>query len=46
MKREIFSNNVYNIKRHKYKLKEILKESRKDRNRVYFGLEERMCTLL
>ena len=28
-KREIFSNNIYSIKRHKYKLKEILKEGRK-----------------
>ena len=45
-KREVFSNDVYNIKRYKHKLKEILKEGRKDRNRTELGLEDRMCILL
>ena len=44
-KREVFSNDVYNIKRNEYKLKEILKEGRKDRNRADFGLEDRIYTL-
>lgn len=38
-KKELISNDVYNIKRQKYKLKEMLKESRK------FGLDDRICTL-
>ena len=41
----VYSNNVYNIKRHKYKLKN-LKEGRKDKNRAEFDLEDRICTLL
>ena len=45
-KREVFSNDNYNIKRHKNTLKEILKEDRKDRNRAEFGLEDRICTLI
>ena len=32
-KREMFSNDAYNIQRYKYKSKEMLKESKKDRNR-------------
>ena len=36
-KREKFSNDVYNFKRHQYKLKEIPKEGRKDRKRAEFG---------
>ena len=35
-----------NTKRDKYKLKEILKEDRKDRNITEFGLEDKICTLL
>ena len=38
-KREIFSNYFYNIKRHQYELKKILKEGRTSRNRAEFGLE-------
>ena len=41
-KREIFSNDTYNIKSYKYKLKEILKEGNIDGNRVEFGLEDRI----
>ena len=37
--RFFYSNNVYNIKRHKYKLKN-LKEGRKDKNRAEFDLED------
>ena len=42
----MFSNDLYNIKRYKYKLNEILKEDRKDKYRVEFGLKELICTLL
>ena len=45
-KREIFSNDVSKIKRYKFKLKEILKEGRRQRNRAEFGLEEKICSLL
>ena len=45
-KREIFSNDIYSIKRHKFKLNVILKEGRKDSNGAEFGLEDRICTLL
>ena len=45
-KRQLFSNDLYNIKRYKYKLNEILKEDRKDKYRVEFGLKELICTLL
>ena len=45
-KRERFSNDVSIIKRYKFKLKEILKEGRKNRNRSEFGLEDRISTLL
>ena len=45
-KSEIFSNDVSKIKRYKYKLKEILKEGRRQRNRAEFGLEEKICSLL
>ena len=45
-KRERLSNDIYKIKRNKHKLKEILKEGRKERNRTDFGLEDRICTLL
>ena len=34
------------MKRYKYKLKEILKERRKIRNRVDFNLEDKICSLL
>ena len=44
-KKELISNDVYNIKRQKYKLKEMLKECRKGRNRVKFGLYDIICTL-
>ena len=45
-KREKFSNDVSNIKRNKYKLKEVLREGRNDKNRAEFGLEDLICTLL
>ena len=45
-KREILSNNVNRIKRYKFKLKEILKEGRRKRNRTEFGVEDKICTLL
>ena len=45
-KREIFSNDVSKIKRYKFKLKEILKDGRRFRNRVEFGLEDKVCALL
>ena len=41
-KRERLSNDTYNIKSYKYKLKEILKEGNIDGNRVEFGLEDRI----
>ena len=37
-KREIFSNDVSKIKRYKFKLKEILKDGRRKRNRAEFWL--------
>ena len=45
-KREIFSNNVSKIKRYKFTLKKILKEGRRQRNRVEFDLEEKICSLI
>ena len=51
-KREILSNNVNRIKRYKFKLKEVLKEGRRKRNRTEFGLEDKKyihcykCTIL
>ena len=45
-KRERFSNDVSKIKRYNYKLKEILKDGRRQRNRAEFGLEEKICSLL
>ena len=45
-KREIFSNNVSKIKWYKFTLKNILKEGRRQRNRVEFDLEEKICALL
>ena len=45
-KRKILSNNVNRIKRYKFKLKEILKEGRRKRNRTEFGVEDKICTLL
>ena len=39
---ELFSNTVYNIKRYKYKFKEILKEGINVRNRAKFGLKYRI----
>ena len=44
-KREIFSNDVSKIKRYKFKLNFFLKDERKIRNKVEFGLEERICSL-
>ena len=44
-RREMFSNDVSNIKRYMYKLKEILKEGRKIRNRAEFSLEDKICSL-
>ena len=40
-KRELFSNDVSKIKRYKFKLKEILKDGRRFRNGVDFGLEDK-----
>ena len=40
-KRELFSNDVSKIKRYKFKLREILKDTRRFRNRVEFGLEDK-----
>ena len=45
-KREILSNDASKIKRYKFKLKEILKEGRRKRNRAQLGLEEKICSLL
>ena len=45
-KREILSNDVFKIKRYKFKLKEILKEGKRKRNRTEFGLEEKIYSLL
>ena len=45
-KREVFSNNVSKIKRYDFKLKEILKDGRRFRNRAEFGLEDKICALL
>ena len=45
-KREIFSNDVFKIKRYKFKLKEILKDGRRHRNRTEFDLEDKICSLL
>ena len=45
-KREVFSNNVSKIKRYKFRLKEILKNGRRFRNRAEFGLEDKICALL
>ena len=45
-RREILSNDVYKTKRYKFELKEILKDSRRKRNRAEFRLEEKICSLL
>ena len=45
-KREKFGNDIFNIKRHKFKLKEILKEGKKIGNRTKFCLEDRIFTSL
>ena len=45
-KREVFSNDISKIKRYKFKLKEILKDGRRFRNRTEFGLEDNICALL
>ena len=45
-KREVFSNDVSKIKRYKFKLKEILKDGRRFRNRADFALEDKVCALL
>ena len=44
--REILSTDVSKIKKHKFKLKEILKDGRRKRNRAEFSLEEKICSLL
>ena len=41
-KREVFSNDVSKIKRYKFKLKGILKDGRKFRDRADFGLEDKI----
>ena len=45
-KRERLSYDVSKIKRYKFKLKEILKDGRRKRNRAEFGLEEKIHSLL
>ena len=45
-KRERFSNDVSKIKTYKFKLKDILKDGRRLRNRAKFSLEEKICSLL
>ena len=45
-KQEVFSNDVFKIKRYKFKLKEILKDGRRCRNGVEFGIEDKICSLL
>ena len=45
-KREVFSNDVNKIRKHKYKLKTILKVGRSDRNRADHGLEDKVNSLL
>ena len=41
-KREVFSNDVSKIKRYKFKLKGLLKDGRKFRDRADFGLEDKI----
>ena len=41
-KREILINDVYKTKKYKFKLKEILNDNRRKRNRAEFGLEEKI----
>ena len=45
-KRKVFSNDVSKIKRYKFKLKEILNDGRRFRNRSDFDLEDKICSLL
>ena len=45
-KREISSDDVSKIKRYKHKLKEIISDGRKLRNKTEFGLEDNICPLL
>ena len=44
-KREVFGNDVFKIKRNKFKLKETLKDGRRFRNRAEFSLEDKICAL-
>ena len=45
-KRDIFSNDVNGIRKHKNNLKLILKDGRSNRNRPDRGLEDKVNTLL
>ena len=45
-KREVFSNDVNKIRKHKCNVKTILKDGRFDRNRVDHGLEDKVNSLL
>ena len=45
-KREVFSNDVNKIRKHKCNLKTILKDGRSDRNRADHGLEDKVNSLL
>ena len=45
-KREVLSNDASKIKRYKFKLKGILKDGRRLRNRTEFGIEDKICSLL
>ena len=45
-KREVFSNDVNKIRKHKCNLKTMLKDGRSDRNRADIGLENKVNSLL
>ena len=45
-KREVFSNNISKIKRYNFKLKEILNDGRRFKNRTEFGIEDKIYPLL
>ena len=45
-KREMFSNNINRIRKHKNKLKFLLKKCCTNRNKVYLGLEDLTNPLL
>ena len=45
-KKEVFSNDVNKIRKHKCNLKTMLKDGRSDRNRADIGLENKVNSLL